>query len=68
MEVCGIPPSRTVGVIKEAIEEAILDGVIPNEHDAAMEYLLRVKDELIQKIAENGYEKRRGADVENSEA
>jgi hypothetical protein len=27
------------------IEEAILEGDIPNEHDAAHEYLLKIKDQ-----------------------
>lgn len=46
MAVCGLAPGRAVGVLKKAIEEAILDGKIPNEHDAALNYLLSLKDEL----------------------
>lgn len=47
MAVCGIPPGKDVGRLKKAIEEAILDGIIPNEHDAALEYLFRVKNEIL---------------------
>jgi poly(A) polymerase len=47
MEICGIGPSRTVGILKTAIEEAILDGRIPNDYDAAKAYLLEIKDEVV---------------------
>jgi len=47
MAVCGIPPGPKVGQLKKMIEEAILDGLIPNEHDAAYQYLLEVKDQVI---------------------
>jgi hypothetical protein len=45
MELCNIKPSKMVGYIKTNIENAILDGVIPNEHTAAKEFLLDNKDE-----------------------
>jgi poly(A) polymerase len=48
MEICGIGPSRMVGVLKTAIEEAILDGRIPNDYDAARGYLLEIKDEVMK--------------------
>ncbi len=47
MAVCGLPPGKAIGLLKTAIEEAVLDGRIPNEHDAALEYLLQVKDDIL---------------------
>lgn len=50
MEILSIPPSITVGIIKQAIEEAILDGIIPNDYDAAKLYFLNNKDNWLQEI------------------
>jgi len=42
-----IPPSIVVGNIKNAVKEAILNGDIPNEHDAAFEYMMNHKKEYL---------------------
>jgi putative nucleotidyltransferase with HDIG domain len=47
MQVCGLTPGPLVGKLKSAIEDAILDGKIPNEQEAALAYLLEIKDDVV---------------------
>ena len=47
MESCGLSEGKEVGKIKQAIEEAILNGDIENEYEAAKEYMFKIKDEIL---------------------
>ncbi len=52
MQLCGLKPGPTIGKIKEAIEEAILEGEIPNEYEPALEYFNKIKGEYLAKTEE----------------
>jgi poly(A) polymerase len=46
MAAFGIPPSKEVGIIKAAITEAILEGVIPNDPEAAFRLMVQEGEKL----------------------
>lgn len=46
MNAFNLKPSREIGIIKETIKEAILEGDIPNEHHAAFKLMLKKGKEL----------------------
>lgn len=46
MSLFNLQPCREIGTLKEAIKEAILEGVIPNEYDAAYEFMLAKAEKM----------------------
>jgi tRNA nucleotidyltransferase/poly(A) polymerase len=46
MELFGLKPGREIGVLKEAVKEAILEGEIPNEYEAAKEFVLKRAEKM----------------------
>ena len=46
MELFNLKPSREIGVLKESVKEAILEGVIPNEYQAAYDYVLKKAEKM----------------------
>ncbi len=54
MKTFNLQPSREIGLIKEVIKEAILEGDIPNEHEAAFNLMLEEGKKLGLKTYEKG--------------
>ena len=46
MKIFGLEPCQEVGMLKEKIKNAILDGVIGNDREEALTYLYKVADEI----------------------
>jgi putative nucleotidyltransferase with HDIG domain len=51
MEIFNLKPSREIGVLKEAVKEAILEGEIPNEYQAAYDFVLKRGGEIGLKLS-----------------
>jgi tRNA nucleotidyltransferase (CCA-adding enzyme) len=50
MEIFNLKPSKEIGMLKEAIKEAILEGEIPNEYQAAYGFMLKRAEKIGLKI------------------
>ena len=46
MAIFNLKPSREIGILKESVKEAILEGEIPNDYDAAYEFVLKRGEKL----------------------
>ncbi len=53
MQLFGLKEGREVGIIKNQIREAILEGYIPNTYEAALEFTLQKGREIGLKVVEN---------------
>lgn len=50
MQTFNLKPSKEIGIIKDAIKEAILEGEIPNEHEAAYQFMLEKGKKMNLKV------------------
>lgn len=51
MRIFGLKPSREIGILKEAVKEAILEGEIQNEYEAAYNFVVEKAEKMgLQKI------------------
>ncbi len=46
MSLFGLPPSKPVGILKDALKDAILDGIIPNTYEAALDFVTAKAKEI----------------------
>ncbi len=52
MERLGIPPSQEISRLKQMVKDAILDGLIPNDHDAAWGYLVAHRNDEVPNVGQ----------------
>lgn len=53
MELFHLSPCKEVGSLKSSLKDAILDGIIPNEYQAALKYLLEKAKSMNLKVFSN---------------
>ncbi len=46
MDLFGLTPCREIGSLKASVKDAILDGIIPNEHEAALQHVIKKAQEM----------------------
>ncbi|MEI8102666.1 MAG: tRNA nucleotidyltransferase, partial [Chlorobium sp.] len=46
MALLGLPEGKTVGIIKKRMENAVIDGLIPYDHEAALDYIRQIYQEM----------------------
>ena len=53
MNIFDLQPSREIGILKEAVKEAILEGEIPNEYHSAYDFVIKKAEKLGLKVKNN---------------
>jgi tRNA nucleotidyltransferase (CCA-adding enzyme) len=46
MAIFNLSPSREIGILKEAVKEAVLEGEIPNEHQPALDFVIKKAEKM----------------------
>lgn len=46
MRIFNLRPSKEVGVLKQTLKDAIVEGIIPNEYDVALDFVLKKAEEM----------------------
>jgi poly(A) polymerase len=49
MKIFNLQPGREIGDLKKALKDAILDGIVPNEHDAALDFIMQQAKIILNK-------------------